>query len=187
MTRYGSQGSLIWDTFTDMFDFLPVAALIDDRIFCTHGGLSPTLQTLNQIKVIPRFQEVPFEGILTDMMWSDPDPEVEGFAVSPRGVGYLFGEDIVTRFLAINDCDMMLRAHQICEAGYNVLFNEQLATIWSAPNYCYRAQNMASILEIADDHSRYFNVFGECPEEFRATRPGKLAPARSARDQSYFE
>jgi serine/threonine-protein phosphatase PPG1 len=147
-----------------MFDYIPVAALIDQRIFCTHGGLSPSMQTIDQIRVLPRFQEIPFEGLLTDLMWSDPETDISGFLLSKRGVGYVFGEDVVEQFSKVNDVDYILRAHQLCTDGYQELFKDRLATIWSAPNYCYRSQNKASILEIGADHSKTFKLFESSPD-----------------------
>lgn len=81
-----------------------------------------------------------------------------------RGAGYTFGSHIVERFLDANKMSHILRAHQLCNAGYQVLFNDQLSTVWSAPNYCYRCGNLASILEVGVEGERYFNVFDAAPE-----------------------
>jgi serine/threonine-protein phosphatase PPG1 len=75
---------------------------------------------------------------MADLVWSDPDPEKEDFAISPRGAGYTFGASIVRKFLAINEMNHVLRAHQLCMEGYSVLYGDLLSTVWSAPNYCYR-------------------------------------------------
>lgn len=69
-----------------MFDFLTLSVVIDDAIFCVHGGLSPSIHHIDQIKIIDRFREVPHEGPMADLVWSDPDPEKEDFAISPRYV-----------------------------------------------------------------------------------------------------
>lgn len=82
--KYGTAN--VWKYFTDLFDYLTLAALIDNKIFCIHGGLSQHITTLDQIRVLDRFMEVPPEGALTDLLWSDPDPEKEGFNPSPRCV-----------------------------------------------------------------------------------------------------
>lgn len=182
-TRYQDHGMELWKAFTDMFDFLPVSALIGNQIFCTHGGLSPYLQSIDQVRALPRFQEIPFEGLLTDMMWSDPAPETKGFAPSNRGVGYTFGEDIVQQFLRINDIDFIIRAHQLCNEGYQTLFNNTFATIWSAPNYCYRARNKAAILQINEDLSKNFKVFEASQENTRKLQ--ELTGYRS-RTMEYF-
>jgi serine/threonine-protein phosphatase 4 catalytic subunit len=92
LRKYGSVN--VWRYCTEIFDFLPLAAIIDDKIFCVHGGLSPCFSTLDEIKMIDRKQEVPHDGAMCDLMWSDPE-EINGWSVSPRGAGYLFGKDIV--------------------------------------------------------------------------------------------
>lgn len=81
-------------------------------------------------------------------MWSDPDDTKLGFSISARGAGYVFGEDVCERFLQENDMKCVFRAHQLCKDGYQVLFKGKLVTIWSAPNYCHRYENLASICEL---------------------------------------
>ncbi|KAI8991507.1 Metallo-dependent phosphatase-like protein [Mycotypha africana] len=165
MRKYGSMQ--VWKYFTDMFDYLTLSVVIDNSIFCVHGGLSPTIHVVNQIKVIDRFKEIPHEGAMADLVWSDPDPDKEDFAISARGAGYTFGKAVVNRFLHLNSMDHILRAHQLCNAGYQVLFDDKLSTVWSAPNYCYRCGNLASILEVSANGERYFNVFDAAPENDR--------------------
>jgi serine/threonine-protein phosphatase PPG1 len=154
----------VWHYFTSMFDFLTLTAVIDNQIFCVHGGLSPSIHTLDQIKVIDRFREIPHEGPMADLVWSDPDADKDDFAISPRGAGYTFGAAVVKQFLHLNDMNHILRAHQLCNEGYQELFDGRLSTVWSAPNYCYRCANMASILEVDEHGGRFFNVFAEAPE-----------------------
>jgi serine/threonine-protein phosphatase PPG1 len=98
-------------------------------------------------------------------MWSDPDVEKDGFSVSPRGAGYTFGKNIVHSFCHSNNINHVLRAHQLCMEGYQIIFDNMLSTCWSAPNYCYRCGNSASILEIGSTPSltRFFNVFSAAP------------------------
>lgn len=166
--KYGD--ALVWTAVTDLFDFMVLAVEIDNTILCVHGGLSPSIQTIDQIRVIDRFKEIPHEGPMADLVWSDPMSPALGndstaFAVSPRGAGYIFGKQVVDKFLYTNNMAHICRAHQLCMEGYQILFDDLLSTIWSAPNYCYRAGNLASILEIMPSHSRYFNVFGACPTQ----------------------
>ena len=116
MQRYGT--AVVWREFTDLFDFLPVAAVVDDAVFCVHGGLSPSLQTLEQIALLDRFQEIPSEGGLADLVWADPDANRLGFNQSSRGAGYMYGEDVVAHFLTLNGLLHILRAHQLCMDGY---------------------------------------------------------------------
>ncbi|KAH9992927.1 Metallo-dependent phosphatase-like protein [Russula vinacea] len=95
------------------------------------------------------FTHFPHEGPMADLVWSDPDPEKEDFAISPRGAGYSFGSGVVHKFLETNGMIHILRAHQLRIQGYASLFDNHLSTLWSAPNYCYRCGNSASILEVS--------------------------------------
>ena len=80
---------------------LCLQALIDGQVLCVHGGLSPYIRTLDQIRTIKRVAEVPHEGAFCDLMWSDPE-DIQGFAISPRGAGWLFGSSVVNEFNKIN-------------------------------------------------------------------------------------
>lgn len=106
-------------------------------------------------------------------MWSDPDADKPGFSVSPRGAGYIFGEDVAERFCHANDLKSVYRAHQLCKDGYQILFGGKLATVWSAPNYCHRYENLASILELDQNLNEYFNIFEEAPENTREKKVEK--------------
>lgn len=160
--KYGNAN--VWHYFTDMFDFLTLSVVINNQIFCVHGGLSPSIHSIDQIKIIDRFREIPHEGPMADLVWSDPDPDKDEFSLSPRGAGYTFGAQVVKKFLEVNSMNHILRAHQLCQEGYQVLYDDRLSTVWSAPNYCYRCGNMASVLEVSDTGERYFNVFDAAPE-----------------------
>ncbi|MCJ1271827.1 putative serine/threonine protein phosphatase [Lobaria immixta] len=160
--KYGNAN--VWHYFTDMFDFLTLSVVINNQIFCVHGGLSPSIHSIDQIKIIDRFREIPHEGPMADLVWSDPDPERDEFSLSPRGAGYTFGAQVVKKFLEVNSMNHILRAHQLCQEGYQILYDDRLSTVWSAPNYCYRCGNMASVLEVSDTGERYFNVFDAAPE-----------------------
>jgi len=169
-------GASVWQHFTDLFDYLPIAASIGGGLLAVHGGLSPSVLHLDQIRMLDRFAEIPHDGPLADLMWSDPDPEKSGFVISPRGAGYVFGHDVTRKFLRVNDLTHIVRAHQLCMCGYQVLFDDSLSTVWSAPNYCYRFGNTASILEVDEDLGRYFNVFGPAPESERHRPPVDVNP-----------
>lgn len=203
--KYGNAN--VWHYFTDMFDFLTLSVVINDQIFCVHGGnncasrcstltdqlcallgLSPSIHSIDQIKIIDRFREIPHEGPMADLVWSDPDPERDEFSLSPRGAGYTFGAQVVKKFLAVNNMSHILRAHQLCQEGFQVLYDDRLSTVWSAPNYCYRCGNMASVLEVSDTGERFFNVFAAAPENdmHKDLQPGneKLADGNALPD--YF-
>ncbi|KAK9817874.1 hypothetical protein WJX72_003508 [[Myrmecia] bisecta] len=198
LRKYGSVN--VWRYCTDIFDYLSLSALIDNRIFCVHGGLSPTITTVDQIRTIDRKQEVPHDGAMCDLLWSDPeirtidrkqevphdgamcdllwsDPEdIEGWGLSPRGAGYLFGGDICANFNSTNKLELICRAHQLVMEGFKWMFSEQLVTVWSAPNYCYRCGNVAAILELDENLSKNFKVFEAAPQETRGVPAKKAAP-----------
>ncbi|KAF8335794.1 Metallo-dependent phosphatase-like protein [Cantharellus anzutake] len=165
-TKYGSPA--VWKACCGVFDLMNLAAIIDGTALCVHGGLSPDIRTLDQIRVISRAQEIPHEGAFCDLMWSDPD-EVETWAVSPRGAGWLFGASVTNEFNHVNSLTLIARAHQLVQEGYKYMFDESLVTVWSAPNYCYRCGNLASILTLKDDADggRSFIVYSAAPENER--------------------
>lgn len=127
-----------------------------------HGGLSPSINTLDEIRSLDRKQEVPHDGAMCDLMWSDPD-DSPGWSVSPRGAGYLFGGDIVEKFNRENKIQLICRAHQLVMDGYKSMFNDTLVTVWSAPNYCYRCGNVAAILELDENLETNFKKFEAAP------------------------
>jgi len=173
LRKYGSVN--VWRYCTEIFDYLSLSALIDNKVFCVHGGLSPNITTLDQIRTIDRKQEVPHDGSMCDLLWSDPDDR-EGWFLSPRGAGYLFGCDVVQQFNNTNGLELIARAHQIVMEGYKYMFNEQLVTVWSAPNYCYRCGNVAAILELDENLKRNFKVFEAAPQDDRGVPARRTAP-----------
>ena len=140
----------LWRNFTELFNYLPVAALIHEKILCMHGGLSPDLRNLSSISEISRPTEIPDSGLLCDLLWSDPDKEVLDFDENDRGVSVVFGEKIVQEFNRKNDLDLIIRAHQVVDDGYEFFAQRQLITIFSAPNYCGEFDNSAGIMIIDD-------------------------------------
>mmetsp|Transcript_36359 Transcript_36359/g.49956 ORF Transcript_36359/g.49956 Transcript_36359/m.49956 type:complete len:307 (-) Transcript_36359:33-953(-) len=173
LRKYGSVS--VWRHCTEIFDYLSLSALIDDKIFCVHGGLSPAINTLDQIRLIDRKLEVPHEGAMCDLLWSDPE-DIDGWGVSPRGAGYLFGSEVVTHFNKLNNVELICRAHQLVMEGYKYMFNESLVTVWSAPNYCYRCGNVAAILQFDENLNRKFKIFEAAPQEQRGIPVKQPAP-----------
>jgi len=121
-----------------------VAAIVDEKIFCCHGGLSPDLQSMEQIRRIMRPTDVPDQGLLCDLLWSDPDKviilyylifilrnvfkilncviffkDTMGWGENDRGVSFTFGAEVVTKFLHKHDFDLICRAHQVCKYFIN--------------------------------------------------------------------
>jgi len=141
----------VWKMFGDCFNCLPVAAIIDDKIICMHGGLSPDLTNLEQITRIMRPTEVPDEGLLCDLLWSDPDKDIKGWAENERGVSYVYGQEIVGSFLKKHELDLICRAHQVVEDGYEFFAKRQLVTVFSAPNYCGEFDNSAALMSVDEN------------------------------------
>ncbi len=141
--------------------------MVDNSVLCVHGGLSPSLDTVDQIQDLQRVQEPPHEGPMCDLMWSDPDDDIQGWGISARGAGYVFGPDIADQFLYSNQLELIARSHQLAMEGYKYFFGQLLVTVWSAPNYCYRCGNVAAILTINVESVIDFSVFEPRPQHLR--------------------
>lgn len=177
----------LWKTFTDCFNCLPVSALIDEKILCMHGGLSPELKNLDQIKRITRPTDVPDSGLLCDLLWSDPDGGTHGWGDNDRGVSYTFGSDAVTEFLQRHDLDLVCRAHQVVEDGYEFFARRQLVTIFSAPNYCGEFDNAGAMMSVDETLMCSFQILkpAERKTRFAFSMGGRPAtPPRGALEQS---
>jgi len=173
LKKYGSVN--VWRYCTEIFDYLSLSALIEDRVLCVHGGLSPNINMLDQIRKIDRKQEVPHDGAMCDLLWSDPE-DIEGWGLSPRGAGYLFGGNVVKQFNRTNNLELICRAHQLVMEGYKYMFDNALVTVWSAPNYCYRCGNYATILELDEHRNPNFKIFDAAPEDARGVPAKKPSP-----------
>lgn len=174
MSKYNSVN--VWKMCTEIFDLFQLAAVIENKVFCVHGGLSPHITSIDEIRSLDRKQEVPRDGLMSDILWSDPDPDIKSFSMSPRGAGYLFGEDDVKQFNQVNKIDLIARAHQLIQEGYQFLFKNGLVTVWSAPNYCYRCGNVASVMEFDEHMNMSFKIFEEAPQADRKGAEVKNVP-----------
>ena len=196
----------------DLFDYFSIAAVIDGKVLCVHGGLSPEIRTLDQMRSIDRLQEIPHEGAFCDLLWSDPEDISEAWQISPRGAGelserashqrqggreelpntnltpplrsprfarlsslpgYLFGDKVTSEFCSVNGLSLIARAHQLVMEGRKFMFNDQLVTVWSAPNYCYRCGNVASILTLSETLERSFKYFSETENSMHGGAKGE--------------
>ncbi len=148
----------IWKVFIDLFNCLPIAANIDDKILLMHGGLSPELTCLDQLKKIIRPTDVPEAGLLCDLLWSDPDSQCNGWGRNERGVSVVFNEKVLEKFLNKTGLDLVCRAHQVVEEGYEFFGNRQLVTVFSAPNYCGEFDNAGAMMVIDENLMCSFRI-----------------------------
>ncbi|SGZ39214.1 Serine/threonine-protein phosphatase PP1-2 [Hanseniaspora guilliermondii] len=154
----------LWKTFTDCFNCLPIAAVIDEKIFCMHGGLSPDLNQMEQIRKVMRPTDVPDVGLLCDLLWSDPEKDIVGWSENDRGVSFTFGPDIVSRFLQKHDLELICRAHQVVEDGYEFFSKRQLVTLFSAPNYCGEFDNAGAMMSVDQSLLCSFQILKPAPK-----------------------
>lgn len=162
--------------------------IIDEKIFCTHGGLSPEHASMEQIRRIMRPTDVPDQGLLCDLLWSDPDRDIRGWGENDRGVSFTFGADIVTRFLNRFDLDLVCRAHQVVEDGYEFFGDRRLVTIFSAPNYCGEFNNAGAMMSVDETLMCSFQILKPAEKSTpsrTASQPRNLASARGSATSTY--
>lgn len=148
----------LWKVFSDVFNCLPVSAIVDEKILCMHGGLSPEMERLQQIADLHRPCDVPDVGLMCDLLWSDPDTGVNGWAENDRGVSFVFGADVVAAFLEQHDLDLLVRAHQVVEDGYEFFAGRRLVTLFSAPNYCGEFDNAGGMISVDENLMCSFQI-----------------------------
>ena len=149
----------IYKLFSNLFNVLPITALIENRILCMHGGLAYGLKKVEELKILRRPTDIPDEGILCDLVWSDPSEELpDCWGTNERGISYTFSKDVVREFCEKNDLDLICRAHQVVEEGYEFFSDMRLVTIFSAPNYMGEFDNNGGILSINEDLLCSFHI-----------------------------
>jgi len=156
-----NQSSDVWRLFCEVLNYLPLAAVIDTKIFCVHAGLSPFATTIDDIRKISRHQDIPHEGPFPDLLWSDPD-DTTGWDCGNHGAGFRFGADKVHEFNHTNGIDLICRSHQLVMEGYKYAYGEVdpcLVTVWSAPHYRQKLDNMAAVMELDSNLNKKFKTF----------------------------
>ncbi len=153
----------MWKTFTDCFNCMPIAAIIDEKIFCCHSGISPDLQSMEQIRRIMRPTDVPDQGLLCDLLWAQPDKDVLGWGENhdeetDEDVSFTFGAAVVSKFLHKHDLDLIVRGHNVVEDGYEFFAQRQLVTLFSAPNYKGEYDNAAAIMSVDETLMASFQI-----------------------------
>lgn len=163
MKKYGT---MMYKMFVSVFDLLPISAVVGNKVFLVHGGLSPNINHISEINKFDRKQDIKDSGTLANLCWSDPDDTIKtDWEQSPRGSGFLFGKNPVIKFLHTNNIDRIVRAHQLCQEGYQQLFSNTLITVFSAPNYCYQCGNMGAIFEIYEDLTYHISQFDPADDQ----------------------
>jgi serine/threonine-protein phosphatase PP1 catalytic subunit len=168
----------VWKTFIDTFNCLPIAAIVAGKIFCVHGGLSPSLSHMDDIRGIARPTDVPDYGLLNDLLWSDPADMEEDWEPNERGVSYCFGKKVIMDFLQRHDFDLVCRAHMVVEDGYEFYQDRILVTVFSAPNVsrfllCFTA-TLTDLLQYCgefDNWGAIMSVSGELLCSFELLKP----------------
>lgn len=156
-------GELSYKLFSEVFCCLPLAAVLNSKVFITHGGLfSKNGITLRDIKAIDRFREPPDEGLMTELLWSDPQP-LPGRAPSKRGVGVSFGPDVTKDFLETNGLELVVRSHEVRDEGYQVDHDGKCITVFSAPNYCDQMGNKGAFIRFEADMKPKFTTYDAVP------------------------
>jgi len=174
----------LWRTFTECFKCLPVAAIVDEKIFCMHGGLSPELDDMDQVRRIKRPTDVPDMGLLCDLLWSDPDKDISGWGENDRGVSFTFGKEVVASFLRRHDLDLICRAHQVVEDGYEFFAKRQLVTIFSAPNYCGEFDNAGAMMSVDETLMCSFQILRPAEKKAGSAFGNKQRPQTPPRGKS---
>ncbi|WVQ77980.1 serine/threonine-protein phosphatase PP-Z1 [Cryptococcus sp. DSM 104549] len=141
----------VWKTFIDVFNTLPIASIVASKIFCVHGGLSPSLKSMDDIRRIQRPTDVPDYGLLNDLVWSDPSDTALDWEDNERGVSFCYGKSVINAFLATHDMDLICRAHMVVEDGYEFYNDRTLVTVFSAPNYCGEFDNFGAVMSVSED------------------------------------
>lgn len=167
---YGFEGEVkakyddkIFQLFLEVFEWLPLAAVLGDSVFVTHGGIptDPTVK-LEDVRKVKRGMEPPEAGLMSDLLWSDPQP-FPGKSPSKRGVGFSFGPDITKAFLERNNLNLLVRSHEVKEEGYLVEHAGKTITVFSAPNYCDSMGNKGAFIHFDSSMEPKFTQFQNVP------------------------
>ncbi|KAL3097574.1 hypothetical protein niasHT_023374 [Heterodera trifolii] len=147
--RYGPQyAQPVWERFNITFAWLPFVGLVGNSILCMHGGISPELTSIDQLRVLRRpHVDPPCPSLELDLLWADPATDVRGTQPNPRGVSILFGADVVTSVCAKLNIELIVRAHQCVPFGVSFFCDAYMLTLFSAPMYVTE-KNIGAVLVI---------------------------------------
>ncbi|CAD5208211.1 unnamed protein product [Bursaphelenchus xylophilus] len=149
-SRFRLEGDTVYVKFNEVFSHMPLAAIVGKKILCMHGGLSPLLKTLDDIRRIQRGKiTLEKDSIEQDLLWADPEYGVKGFERNElRGISYYFGADVVKDMCRRLDIDVVIRAHQVVEYGYAFFANRSLVTVFSAARYHPDTPNYGAVAQV---------------------------------------
>ncbi|OHT12871.1 Serine/threonine protein phosphatase PP1 isozyme 4 [Tritrichomonas foetus] len=170
----------LWKKYNEVFTYLPLAAVISQRIFCVHGGISQHMQSIKDIEDIKRpLKTIEEDSFISDLLWADPSPDITGYQSSERGTSYTFGQDVAEEFLRENDYDLICRAHQVVQDGYEFPFypGQSVVTVFSAPNYCQDFGNKGAMLKITEALTCSFEFVNPPDDMYDSDRDRPLTPA----------
>lgn len=138
----------LWLDFQDLFNWLPLAAIVNEQIFCVHGGLSPSLHKIESINALQRPIKNYDDSIISDLVWSDPHDKVQDFSENQRGSGVFYGESAVKTFLQNNNLKLLIRAHQCMADGISTFASNAGVTVFSSSEYSKLIHNKCGVLKI---------------------------------------
>lgn len=159
LATYGSDD--LWTHFQEVFQWMPLAAIVEGSVFCVHGGLSPLLKNVETLRDLP--MPIPnylSNTMISDLVWSDPADTARGFQLNHRGSGQIFGPDAVEEFLKGNRLKLLIRAHQCTLSGFRAFANFMGITVFSSSNYCKTINNKCGVVVMKDDKEVAFYSLG---------------------------
>ncbi|KAJ2459170.1 Palmitoyl-protein thioesterase 1 [Coemansia sp. RSA 2424] len=173
--KYPAQGKRMFDLFQETFEALPVAHLIQEKVFVVHGGLysRETARNANQpdgdgvvrldeLRELSRFYQPSHSKLLTESLWSDPQA-ANGRAPNPRGTAIQYGPDVTKEFCDTNNLKMVIRSHQQMDEGYEIAHDGKMVTVFSAPNYCDQGTNKGAYIRITPELECTYHKFTAVP------------------------
>ncbi|KAJ1345678.1 Serine/threonine-protein phosphatase PP1 isozyme 7 [Parelaphostrongylus tenuis] len=164
----------LYNFFQVLFDSLPLCSLISGRILAMHGGLSPELRSWSQVNALRRPLDPEDYPLAMDILWSDPDQHTRGWAKNDiRGVSYMFGPDVVKKFCREMNIDLIVRAHQMVQDGYEFFADRHLVTIFSAPRYCGEDDNNGAVMIVRENLECSFEILKAVDNKTRVRTTSK--------------
>ncbi|KAJ2860000.1 Palmitoyl-protein thioesterase 1 [Coemansia aciculifera] len=173
--KYSAQGKRMFDLFQETFEALPVAHLIQEKVFVVHGGLysretaknasqpdGDGVVRLDELRELSRFYQPSHSKLLCESLWSDPQA-ANGRAPNPRGTAIQYGPDVTKEFCDTNNLKMVIRSHQQMDEGYEIAHDGKMVTVFSAPNYCDQGTNKGAYIRITPELETTYHKFTAVP------------------------